>query len=291
MKLLVTGSNGQLGHEIQKLAKQAPYADHTFYFTDVKELDICDEEALHQFFMTHEVDVIINCAAYTAVDKAETEPELCERINRIAPQNLAQVAQANGARVIQISTDYVFDGTNHRPYTEDDPTSPCSVYGRTKLAGEEAVLNFCPLSTIIRTAWLYSIHGTNFVKTMIRLGKTHQALNVVVDQIGTPTYAGDLALAAMKMAVGTVQPGIYHYTDEGVCSWYDFTLAIHEMAHITDCVVTPIPGSQYPTPAARPHYSVLDKQKIRSVNGITTPYWRDSLRKCIAELNEQETNK
>lgn len=291
MELLVTGSNGQLGHEIQKVAKQAPYTNHTFYFTGSKDLDICDEEALHQFFTNHEIDVVINCAAYTAVDKAEEEIELCEQINRIAPQYLAQVAQANGARVIHISTDYVFDGTSCKPYREDDKTSPCSVYGRTKLAGEEAIMNFCPLSSIVRTAWLYSAHGNNFVKTMYELGKERDKLNVVVDQIGTPTYAGDLAEALLKMAISGSHPGIYHYTDEGVCSWYDFTLAIHEMAQITDCMVSPIPGSQYPTAAARPHYSVLDKQKIRAVYDVKTPYWRDSLRKCIAELNEIEIKK
>ncbi len=284
MKFLVTGANGQLGNELRTLSESPKYSEHTYYFTDVADLDICDEKALFDFFSTHEVDVVINCAAYTAVDKAEEDAALCEKINAMAPQVLAQAAQAHGARVLHVSTDYVFDGTNCRPYLESDPTAPVSVYGRTKLAGEEAVMNFCPLSAVVRTAWLYSTHGNNFVKTMIRLGRERDALNIVADQVGTPTYAADLAEALLVMSIKGIEPGVYHYTNEGVASWYDFTVAIHRLAGVEGCKLGPICTEDYPTAAARPAYSLLSKAKIKATYGIEIPHWEESLQKCIQLL-------
>ncbi|HXK75644.1 MAG TPA: dTDP-4-dehydrorhamnose reductase [Bacteroidaceae bacterium] len=284
MRFLVTGANGQLGNELRTLSEMPNYSEHTYYFTDVTELDICDEKALFDFFSTHEVDVAINCAAYTAVDKAEENEALCEKINAVAPQLLAQAAQAHGARVLQVSTDYVFDGTHCRPYLESDDTAPVSVYGRTKLAGEEAVMNFCPLSAVVRTAWLYSTHGNNFVKTMIRLGREREELSVVADQVGTPTYAADLAEALLTMAIQGIQPGIYHYTNEGVASWYDFTVAIHRLAGVNNCKVKPIRTEDYPTPAARPAYSLLSKTKIKTTYSLEIPHWEEALKLCIKRL-------
>ena len=228
---------------------------------------------------------IINCAAFTAVDKAESEPELCELLNHTAPEYLADAAEAVGATMIQVSTDYVFDGTACRPYTETDDTCPNSVYGRTKLAGEEAVIRNCPGSMVIRTAWLYSTFGNNFVKTMIRLGKEKEELGVIFDQIGTPTYAADLAAAIMTAINKGIVPGVYHFSNEGVISWYDFTKAIHRIAGITSCHVRPLHTAEYPTPANRPAYSVLDKTKIKQTYGIEIPYWEESLEKCIKKLS------
>ena len=282
--ILVTGCKGQLGNELQVLAPQ--YADTCkFYFTDKEELDITDRQAVLSFVEVNGISHIINCAAFTAVDKAESEPELCELLNHTAPEYLADAAEAVGATMIQVPTDYVFDGTACRPYTETDDTCPNSVYGRTKLAGEEAVIRNCPGSMVIRTAWLYSTFGNNFVKTMLRLGKEREELGVIFDQIGTPTYARDLAEAIMTAVDKGVRPGVYHFTDEGVCSWYDFTRAIHELAGLSDkCHVRPLHTEEYPTPAARPHYSVLDKTKIKQTYGIEIPWWKDSLKKCLKEL-------
>ncbi|MCI5646790.1 MAG: dTDP-4-dehydrorhamnose reductase [Bacteroidales bacterium] len=282
--ILVTGCKGQLGNELQVLAPQ--YADTCkFFFTDKEELDITDRQAILSFVEVNGISHIINCAAFTAVDKAESEPELCELLNHTAPEYLADAAEAVGATMIQVSTDYVFDGTACRPYTETDDTCPNSVYGRTKLAGEEAVIRNCPGSMVIRTAWLYSTFGNNFVKTMLRLGKEREELGVIFDQIGTPTYARDLAEAIMTAVDKGVRPGVYHFTDEGVCSWYDFTRAIHELAGLSDkCHVRPLHTEEYPTPAARPHYSVLDKTKIKQTYGIEIPWWKDSLKKCLKEL-------
>ena len=282
MNILITGCNGQLGNEMQLLEKQ--HAEHTYYNTDVHELDITNQQAIETFCSEHHIDGIVNCAAYTAVDKAEENVELCELLNATAPGYLAEAMGRRGGWMIQISTDYVFDGTNHRPYIETDPVCPNSVYGRTKLAGEQAVMRLCPQSMIIRTAWLYSTFGNNFVKTMIRLGKEKSELGVIFDQIGTPTYARDLAVAIFAAISQGVTPGIYHFSNEGVISWYDFTKAIHRIAGIEGCRVRPLHTAEYPTPASRPHYSVLDKTKIKQTYHLEIPYWETSLEECIKKL-------
>ena len=281
MNILVTGANGQLGNEMQVLAREN--LQHTYFFTDVQELDICDEQAVYAYVSEHKIDIIVNCAAYTAVDKAE-DVELCDKLNNIAPGYLARAAQANGAAMIQVSTDYVFDGTAHIPYTEEEPTCPASVYGSTKLAGEQNVMDHCEKAMVIRTAWLYSIYGNNFVKTMIRLGQERDSLGVIFDQIGTPTYANDLAQAIFAAINKGVVRGIYHFSDEGVCSWYDFTIAIHRLAGIASCKVKPLHTADYPAKAPRPHYSVLDKTKIKDTFGIEIPHWEESLKRCINQL-------
>lgn len=282
MNILVTGANGQLGNEMQVLAREN--LQHTYFFTDVQELDICDEQAVYAYVSEHKIDIIVNCAAYTAVDKAEDNVELCDKLNNIAPGYLARAAQANGAAMIQVSTDYVFDGTAHIPYTEEEPTCPASVYGSTKLAGEQNVMDHCEKAMVIRTAWLYSIYGNNFVKTMIRLGQERDFLGVIFDQIGTPTYANDLAQAIFAAINKGVVRGIYHFSDEGVCSWYDFTVAIHRLAGIASCKVKPLHTADYPVKAPHPHYSVLDKTKIKDTFGIEIPHWEESLKRCINQL-------
>ena len=282
MKILITGCNGQLGNEMQLLEKENP--QHTYYNTDVAELDITNQEAIEAFVEAHQIDGIVNCAAYTAVDKAEENEGLCQLLNAEAPAYLAHAIGKRGGWMIQISTDYVFDGTKHTPYVEDDETCPNSVYGKTKLVGELNVQKLCERSMIIRTAWLYSTFGNNFVKTMIRLGNEKPELGVIFDQIGTPTYARDLAVCIMTAINQGVIPGIYHFSNEGVISWYDFTKAIHRIAGITSCHVRPLQTAEYPTPAARPHYSVLDKTKIKQTYGIEVPYWEESLCECITLL-------
>ena len=282
MNILITGCNGQLGNEMQLLEKDNP--QHQWFNTDVQELDITDVDAIRSFVQEHQIDGVVNCAAYTAVDKAEENEELCTKLNAEAPAYLASAVGSRGGWMIQISTDYVFDGTSHIPYVEDDETCPNSVYGRTKLVGELNVQKFCEQSMIIRTAWLYSAFGNNFVKTMIRLGKERPELGVIFDQIGTPTYARDLAVAIMTAINKGIVPGLYHFSDEGVISWYDFAKAIHRIAGITTCHVKPLHTAEYPTPARRPHYSVLDKTKIKKVYGIEIPYWEDSLKDCIEKL-------
>ena len=282
MNILITGCNGQLGNEMQLLEKENP--QHTFFNTDVAELDITDLKAIESFVEENQIDGIVNCAAYTAVDKAEENEALCDLLNHVAPGYLAAAIQKRGGWMIQVSTDYVFDGTNHRPYVETDPVCPNSVYGRTKLAGEEAVQQACANAMIIRTAWLYSTFGNNFVKTMIRLGKERPELGVIFDQIGTPTYARDLAIAIMTAIKQGIHAGVYHFSNEGVISWFDFTKAIHRIAGITTCHVRPLHTSEYPTPAARPHYSVLDKTKIKQVYNLEIPYWEESLAECIGKL-------
>ena len=282
MNILITGCNGQLGNEMQQLEEANP--QHTYYNTDVQELDITDVSAIEVFVEEHQIDGIVNCAAYTAVDKAEDNEELCQKLNAEAPAYLAHAMGKRGGWMIQISTDYVFDGTKHTPYVEDDDTCPNSVYGRTKLVGELNVQKLCERSMIIRTAWLYSTFGNNFVKTMIRLGREKEQLGVIFDQIGTPTYARDLAVAIFAAIGQGVKPGIYHFTNEGVTSWYDFTKAIHRIAGISTCNVRPLHTAEYPTPAKRPHYSVLDKTKIKQVYGIEIPHWEYSLSECIAQL-------
>lgn len=282
MNILITGCNGQLGNEMQLLEKDNP--QHTYFNTDVAELDITDQQAIEQFINDNQIDGIVNCAAYTAVDKAEDNEELCQKLNAEAPAYLAHAIGQRGGWMIQISTDYVFDGTQHTPYTEDADTCPNSVYGKTKLVGELNVQKLCEKSMIIRTAWLYSTFGNNFVKTMIRLGKEKPELGVIFDQIGTPTYARDLAVAIMTAVNKGIMPGVYHFSNEGVISWYDFTKAIHRIAGITTCHVRPLHTAEYPTPAKRPHYSVLDKTKIKQTYGIEIPYWEESLKECISKL-------
>ena len=289
--ILVTGAYGQLGNEVRILS--ANYPEYNFMFTDVDSLDICDKDELIDFVTGNDIRYIINCAAYTAVDKAEDDAELCEKINATAVKNLGLAAAEAGAGIIHVSTDYVFDGTSCRPYTEDMPTKPCSVYGKTKLKGEKNLLKACPNAIIIRTAWLYSPFGNNFVKTMIKLGSERESLNVIFDQVGTPTYAEDLADAILKAMDQTIDTdhdkgGVYHFSNEGVCSWYDFTIKIHELAGIKTCKVNPIETKDYPTKAARPHYSVLNKTKIKQAFNITLPHWEASLKNCIKELSEQE---
>lgn len=284
MNILITGCNGQLGNELQLLEKN--YSEHTFFNTDVHELDITNAEAIDKFVSSNNIDIIINCAACTAVDKAESNKELCQVLNADAPAYLAKAISKRNGWMIQVSTDYVFDGTKNTPYVETDSPCPNSVYGSTKLDGEKAVEQACKNTMIIRTAWLYSSFGNNFVKTMMRLGKEKDELNVIFDQIGTPTYARDLAIAIMTAVEKGIVPGIYHFSNEGVISWYDFTKAIHRLSGITSCHVRPIHTEEYPTAATRPHYSVLDKTKIKKTYGIEIPYWEDSLAECINILNK-----
>ncbi|MCD8292094.1 MAG: dTDP-4-dehydrorhamnose reductase [Prevotella sp.] len=282
MNILITGCNGQLGSEMRLIENE--HTQHTFFNTDVDELDITDQSAIDNFVDNNDIEGIVNCAAYTAVDKAESNNQLCTALNTEAPVYLAAAMARRGGWLIQISTDYVFNGKKFTPYIETDTPCPDSVYGSTKLAGELAVSKFCKNTMIIRTAWLYSSFGNNFVKTMIRLGKEKSELGVVFDQIGTPTYARDLARTIMTAIEKGVVPGVFHFSNEGVCSWYDFTKVIHRLTGITTCKVKPIHTSEYPTPATRPAYSVLDKTKIKTTYGIEIPYWEDSLAECIKLL-------
>lgn len=284
-RILITGANGQLGREMRRVLTGNVRFDAIY--TDVEELDITDAAAVQQFFKDNRpIDFVVNCAAYTAVDRAEEDSALCRKLNVDAVGILAQAAHDNGAKMIQISTDYVFNGKHCTPYTEDDPTCPNSVYGETKLEGEKLLLSIAPESVIIRTAWLYSPHGKNFVKTMITLGHTKPELKVIFDQVGTPTYAFDLADAIMRIIKAPQwMPGIYHFSNEGAISWYDFTKAIHRIAGITTCSVKPCRTADYPTAAARPAYSVLDKAKIKSTFRITIPHWEESLEQCIKRIN------
>ncbi|MDR0832938.1 MAG: dTDP-4-dehydrorhamnose reductase [Candidatus Symbiothrix sp.] len=280
--VLITGANGQLGSELRDLLGQQ--SEFQFIGTDVDTLDLTNKEQIGQFLTEHNIDYVVNCAAYTAVDKAEDDVALCYKINRDAVQNLGEAAHAHKARVIHVSTDYVFDGQAHTPYKETDAVNPQSVYGKSKLAGEQVLLKACPESIVIRTAWLYSAYGTNFVKTMRRLAAERDTLNVVCDQTGTPTYAADLAQAIVSIIAfsereQTFPAGIYHYSNEGVTTWYDFTRKIVELAGL-DCDIKPIPTSEYPTKAARPMYSVLDKSKIKKTFGLVVPKWEESLEKC-----------
>lgn len=283
--VLVTGSKGQLGNEVQVLAPS--YSQFEFIFTDVEELDICDRKAVENYFAKRKIDVLLNCAAYTAVDKAEEDVELCYRINEKAVGILGEIAAEYGTRVVHVSTDYVFDGTSYRPYTEDMPVCPATVYGKSKLAGEQLLMDACPAAVIVRTSWLYSSFGNNFVKTMMRLGKERGTLNVIFDQVGTPTYAADLADTLLQIiSADKFVPGIYHYSNEGVCSWYDFTISIHKMAGI-NCRVLPIESKDYPAKTPRPHYSVLNKNKIKSNYNIQISHWEDGLRRCMDILTEK----
>ena len=284
--VLITGANGQLGNEMRLVLD----GNDAFspIFTDVQELDITSKEAIDAFFANHHIDYVVNCAAYTAVDNAEDNVELCSRLNADAVEYLAQAAKHHGAKMVQISTDYVFNGTNFRPYREDDETSPCSVYGSTKLDGEHRLLQCLPDAVIFRTAWLYSPFGKNFVKTMLNLGRTKETLSVIFDQVGTPTYAKDLAVAIMNVLTAEQwHSGVYHFSDEGAISWYDFTKAIHRISGITTCDVKPCTTAEYPTKAKRPHFSVLDKSKYKTTFNASIPYWEDSLRECINRIENK----
>lgn len=283
--ILVTGSAGQLGNELQRLAPRLEEeGECDFFFTDVQELDITDRKAVYTFIEQHQISIVVNCAAFTAVDKAESEPELCDLLNHVAPGYLAEAVASQGGTMIQISTDYVFDGNGCIPYSETDITNPLTVYGRTKLAGEESVIRSCAGSMVIRTAWLYSSFGGNFVKTMMKLGRERDSLGVVFDQLGSPTYARDLAEVILTTIEKGIVPGVYHFTNEGVCSWYDFTRTIHRLAGIENCEVSPIHTADYPVPAMRPHYSVLDKSKIKKTYDIKIRWWEEALKECIKEL-------
>ncbi len=281
MNILVTGANGQLGNSIQKIHVQ--YPEHKFIFTDVPEVDITNLDLLRELVKKEQIGAIINCAAFTAVDKAESCEELAEKINVTGPKNLAIAAHEVGAKLVHISTDYVFGGKNSLPLKETDETAPIGVYGRTKRQGEIEVEKTGCDAIVIRTAWLYSEYGNNFVKTMLRLGKERESLNVVYDQIGTPTYATDLAYAIMTLLnKGICKFEIYHFSNEGVISWYDFTKAIFEIAGYSTAVGA-IESYEYPTAAERPAYSVLNKRKIKKA-GVTVPYWKDSLKECMSIL-------
>ncbi len=282
-QVLVTGANGQLGQSIRKIS--ADYSRYAFEYIDIQEVDLTSQRAIESFFDQNHFDIIINCAAYTAVDKAETDQELAESINYQAVKVLAKIAKHKDMTLVHVSTDYVFDGQNFRPYVETDKVAPQSVYGATKLKGEQAFQNLGAKGAIIRTSWLYSEFGQNFVKTMLKLGANRGKLTVIFDQIGTPTYAGDLAKAILDSLpqLETKTAEIYHFSNEGVCSWYDFATAIFDLSH-TSCQVGPIETKDYPTPAKRPHYSLLNKSKIKHDLNLEIPYWRDSLVRCLAVL-------
>ena len=287
MRVLITGSNGQLGSEIKELA--ANYKKLDFVFKDLPELDICNFEALQAFIIDHNIKAVINCAAYTAVDKAEEESIIATKVNDEGVLNMVNALQTVNGKLIHISTDYVFDGNNFLPYIESDPVNPIGVYAETKRAGELAVINGDIDSIVIRTSWLYSAYGNNFVKTMLRLGNEKENLGVIFDQVGTPTYARDLAKTCIGVLCGDSSVNIskngnlYHYSNEGVTSWYDFAIAIMELGG-ENCKVKPIQTKDYLTLAKRPQYSVLNKSKIKTDFKIEIPYWRDSLKDCIEKI-------
>jgi dTDP-4-dehydrorhamnose reductase len=284
MKVLITGSKGQLGNELNRLSGEYPEIE--FLFTDFEELDITSQASVNKLFSEYLPSWIINCAAYTAVDKAEQEAEKAMVLNAEAPGILASEAAKVNARLIHISTDYVFDGRNHQPYRIDDIKNPLGIYAKSKALGEDNVLKNCTSAIIIRTSWLYSQFGANFVKTIRKVGKERKELKVVADQIGSPTWANDLAIAILNLIRIDVEPGIFHFADEGVCSWFDFAKAIIEFSEI-NCEVNATDTAGYPLPSPRPFYSVLDKSRYTLTTGQSIPYWRDSLKKCIALLNEQ----
>ena len=290
--ILVTGSTGQLGQSLKAIIDN--YPQFHFVFANRSQLDLNQSDSITRYFEQHQFDVIINCAAHTAVDKAESEPELANQINHLAVKQLAECAKQHNAKLIHISTDYVFDGKSYRPYSEDDTVAPQGVYGQTKLDGELSVQKILKNNAvIIRTSWVYSEYGNNFVKTMLKLGKERESLNVIFDQVGTPTYAKDLAIAIMEITGSTefnkndFDTQIMHFSNEGVCSWYDFSKAIFELSTIS-CDVSAIETKDYPTPAKRPHYSVLNKAKIKQTYRLTIPYWKDSLKQCLSALQDFE---
>jgi len=284
--VLVTGSNGQLGSEIRELSSNYEY---NFFFTSRDELDICNENSVESFVKSNSIDAIINCAAYTAVDRAEEEVAIATKVNHHALKSLAKISQNNAVKLVHISTDYVFDGKNYRPYIETDITNPQSVYGQTKLDGEKEILEINPAnSIIIRTSWVYSSFGNNFVKTMLRLADERDELGVIFDQVGTPTYARDLAKTILDILlnINNRDVEIFNYSNEGVLSWYDFSKEIMKMAKL-ECTINPIETKDYPTPATRPHYSLLNKSKIKDYYNITIPFWKDSLKECLVKLGEK----
>lgn len=285
MNILVTGANGQLGNEMRVVARNS--ADN-YIFTDVAELDITDAAAVEKMVTDNDVKVIVNCAAYTNVDKAEDDREFAELLNARAVENLAQAIRRNDGLLVHVSTDYVFGGTqNNTPCREDEPANPTGVYGVTKLHGEQAIIASGCHHIIIRTAWLYSEFGKNFLKTMLDLTTTKPQLKVVFDQVGSPTYAYDLALAIFDIVENRKyvdNDGIYHYSNEGVCSWFDFTKMIAEYADHTGCDIQPCHSDEFPSKVIRPSYSVLDKTKIKKTFGVAVPYWTDSLRVCMTNL-------
>jgi len=289
MNILVTGSNGQLGSEIKDLA--ANYANFSFFFMDLPALDICNSSQLDVFFKDKNINTVINCAAYTAVDKAEQDVDIAEKVNSEGVLNLVNAIQKVQGKLIHISTDYVFDGNSFLPYQELDEVNPIGVYGNTKRSGELAVISSDIDGIVIRTSWLYSAYGNNFVKTMLRLGNERDELGVIFDQVGSPTNASDLAktcldiLASSKEANINSKGKMYHFSNEGVASWYDFSIAIMTLGKV-NCHVKPIETKDYPTPAKRPHFSVLNKSKIKNDFEIDIPYWRDSLANCILKLNK-----
>jgi len=283
-KILVTGSKGQLGNSIQSLSDN--YPDYKFYFTDVQELDITNPEAIRSFVENNQIGCIVNCAGYTAVDKAETDIERANLINGTAVGYLAEIMQKFGGLLVHISTDYVFGGDHHRPISETEAPNPQSAYASSKLLGEQAAMKPGGKAVVIRTSWLYSEYGHNFAKTMIKYGREREILNVVFDQVGTPTYAGDLAKAILDLIPKWEElksPEILHYSNEGVASWYDFAVAIHRIAGI-NCRVNPIETKDYPLPAARPFYSLMNKEKIKTKYGIQIPHWMDSLKVCLSRI-------
>ena len=287
INILVTGSNGQLGNELRKL--QSVSTDYSFVFTDIAELDITNPEAIETIMKAVNIAIIINCAAYTAVDKAEADSGMAYRINADAPGYLAAAAFKFNALLVHVSTDYVFSGEGFRPYTENQPTDPRSIYGMSKLKGEMAVIKSGCRHIIIRTSWLYSAFGNNFIKTVRKYGRERGHLNMIYDQIGTPTHAADLAQTIMAIIPQCNEPknSIYHYSNEGVCSWYDFALEILDQSGIK-CTVAPINTEEYPLPAVRPFYSVLNKGKIKKEFNITIPHWKESLTRCLEELEQIE---
>lgn len=285
MNIVVTGADGQLGSEIKDISLK--YSNNSFHFYDLPELDITDQRSIENIVDKHTIDLIINCAAYTAVDNAEDNKELAYAVNATGVERLVEIAEKINSKLIHISTDYVFDGTQHTPYCESDPAAPIGVYGKTKYAGEQAIFNSDSDSIVIRTSWLYSSHGNNFVKTMIRLGNNKDSLGVIFDQIGSPTYAADLATTICHIADNyskiSAKGKLYHFSNEGVASWFDFTKAIHSIAGIS-CKVNPIETKYFPTKAVRPYFSILNKAKIKSDFNIEIPYWKESLEKCIKKL-------
>lgn len=285
--ILVTGSMGQLGSEIKELASNYNY---NFFFTTRDDIDITSKDSIKEFCQTNSISVIINCAAYTAVDKAESDMENADLVNRKAVKKLSIVAKELNIKLIHISTDYVFDGKNFKPYVEEFQTNPQSVYGKTKLDGENEIIDINPLNSIvIRTSWVYSYYGNNFVKTMLRLGKEKEELGVIFDQVGTPTYAKDLAITILDIIpqIENSKVEIYNYSNEGVLSWYDFAKEIMKMAKL-NCKINPIETYQYPTPAKRPHFSLLNKSKIKSKFNLEIPYWKDGLDDCLKRLGERK---
>jgi len=280
--ILVTGADGQLGLCLQEISKH--HSTIKFVFSDLKELDITNKESVNSIFKTTNFDFCINCAAYTAVDLAESDSDKAKTVNVLAVKNLAEACKDNKVKLIHISTDFVFDGKSNIPYTENDEAKPLSVYGKTKLDGEKAVQNILKEFFVLRTSWLYSEYANNFMKTMLRLNNDHSELGIISDQIGSPTYAKDLARVIINIIEsGSNSYGVYHYSNEGVASWYDFAKAIFDLSN-TEIIVNAIPTSSYPTPAERPYYSVLDKSKLKTKLGIEIPYWRDSLKEAISFL-------